>query len=41
MICVLQIGLMRRAIVYIIDNINNKYINIIVEARGRNDVEDI
>ncbi len=32
---------MRRAIVYIIDNINNKYINIIVEIRGRNDVEDI
>lgn len=32
---------MRRAVVYIIDNINNKYINIIVEIRGRNDVEDI
>ncbi len=32
---------MRRAIVYIKDNINNKYINIIVEIRGRNDVEDI
>lgn len=41
MICVLQIGLKRRAVVYIIDNINNKYINIIVEARGRNNVEDI
>ncbi len=34
-------GLMRCAVVYIIDNINNKYINIIVETRGRNNVEDI
>ncbi len=34
-------GLKRRAVVYIIDNINNKYINIIVETRGRNNVEDI